>query len=110
MRHPQLQIILKQIQAHFSSLYREQLDSLILYGSQAREDSRIDSDIDLLVVLHAPVNPFQEIDRTGEFIAQLCLKYDVLISRHFISSEKFKSVNNPFLCNVKNDGVSRSGK
>lgn len=105
MKHPELSLILKKVKQSLSSLYQEQLQSLILFGSQARGDNRSDSDIDLLVVLNGPVNPYQEIDRTSQFIAQLCLEFDVVISRHFISTEQFQSANNPFLSNVRKESV-----
>ncbi|NEZ56260.1 nucleotidyltransferase domain-containing protein [Adonisia turfae] len=106
MKHPDLALILEKVKQFLSNLYQERLQSIILYGSQAREDSRSDSDIDLLVVLNEQVNPYQEIDRTSQFIAHLCLEFDVVISRHFISVEKFHTENNPFLSNIKKEGMT----
>ena len=105
MKHPELALILEKVKLFFSSLYQERLQGIVLYGSQAREDSRADSDIDLLVVLNDPVNPYQEIDKTSQFIANLCLEFDVVISRHFISTEKFQTANNPFLSNIRKEGM-----
>ena len=76
-----------------------------MYGSQAREDATEYSDIDILVVLKSTINPYDEIDKTSEIIADLCLEYDVVISRHFISSEKFNNQNTPFIYNVKKEGI-----
>lgn len=106
MRHPKLELILKQIKQYFCSCYQEQLEAIILYGSQARQDAKEDSDIDILVVLKSSIDPYQEINKTSNFIAELCLKYDVVISRHFISSEKFKNNNTPFLYNVHQEGIN----
>lgn len=106
MKHPELALILEKVKQFLSSLYQEELQSLILFGSQARGDSRSDSDIDLLVVLNAPVNPYEEIDRTSQFIANLCLEFDVVISRHFISAEQFQAKNTPFLSNITKEGVA----
>ena len=105
MKHPELALILENVKKYFYDLYQEQLQNIILYGSQARGDGQLDSDIDLLVVLNTPVNPFQEIDRTSQFIAQLCLEFDVVISRHFNSMEKFQAEDNPFLSNVRKEGM-----
>ena len=60
----------------------------------------------ITVVLNAAVNPYREIDKTSQFIAQLCLDYDVLISRHFISVDRFNTGQTPFLKNVKDEGVT----
>lgn len=105
MQHPQLDAILTAVKDYLKTLYPDRLQSIILYGSQARADSRVDSDIDILVVLDKLTNPYLEIDKTGDFIAHLCLEYDVVISRHFISVEKFISSQNPFLSNIKKEGV-----
>ncbi len=105
MKHPQLEQILAKLKQYFLSLYREQLEAIVLYGSQAREDARQTSDIDILVILKSKINPYQEIDKTSQFIAQICLEYDVVISRHFVSLDKFKTANNPFLHNVRKEGI-----
>lgn len=105
MKYTQRNVILESLKQYLQTLYGEQLQAVILYGSQAREDAHESSDIDILVVLDAPINPYREIDRTSEFIAQLCLDNDVVISRHFISSEKFQNASNPFLQNIRNEGI-----
>ncbi|MEO0397550.1 MAG: nucleotidyltransferase domain-containing protein [Cyanobacteria bacterium P01_A01_bin.137] len=105
MQHPELTVILQKVKQFLVSLYQERLQDLVLYGSQARQDSQPGSDIDLLVVLDALTSPYQEIDKTSQFIADLCLEFDVVISRHFISTEKYQTGNTPFLANVKKEGI-----
>jgi uncharacterized protein len=105
MQHPQLALILQTVKDYLKVFYQERLQAVILYGSQARGDSHADSDIDVLVVLDQVTNPYLEIDKTGDFIAHLCLENDIVISRHFISAEKFASSKNPFLSNIKKEGV-----
>jgi predicted nucleotidyltransferase len=106
MKNLRLDVILREVKDYFNLLYQNRLEQIVLYGSQAREDGHEDSDIDLLVILAGVVNPYQEIDRTSEFIAQLCLDYDVVVSRHFISAAKFQSGDNPFLYNIRREGVT----
>ncbi|MEM6840257.1 MAG: nucleotidyltransferase domain-containing protein [Cyanobacteria bacterium P01_C01_bin.120] len=105
MKHPQLESILESVKQYLQKLYGKQLKAVILYGSQAREDAHEFSDIDILVILETSINPYQEIDRTSEFIAKLCLDNDVVISRHFISSDKFQNASTPFLQNIRNEGI-----
>lgn len=105
MPEKQLDIILQKVKEALGDFYQDRIDSIVLYGSQARGDATPDSDIDILVVLKSAVNPYLEIDRTSEFIANLCLEYDAVISRHFISVEKFYGQNTPFLHNVKREGI-----
>ena len=105
MNRSQLQIILQKVKQSLSKFYQDKLEKIILYGSQARGDATEYSDIDILVVLKSAINPYDEIDKTSEIIADLCLEYDVVISRHFISSEKFNNQNTPFIYNVKKEGI-----
>lgn len=105
MNRPQLQIILQKVKQSLRKFYQDQLEKVILYGSQARGDATEYSDIDILIVLKSAINPYDEIDKTSEIIADLCLEYDVVISRHFISSEKFENQNTPFIYNVKKEGI-----
>ncbi|MGK7933911.1 MAG: nucleotidyltransferase domain-containing protein [Microcystaceae cyanobacterium] len=105
MKHDQLDLILQRLKGHFKSLYQEQLEAIILYGSQAREDAKEDSDIDILVIVESAINPYQEIDKSSAFIAALCLEYDVVISRHFMSAQSFQTQQTPFLFNVRREGI-----
>ena len=89
MNKSQLNLILQEVKQALQKLYRNQLEAIILYGSQAREDAQEFSDIDILVVLKSEINPYHEIDRTSQVISNICLNNDVVISRHFISSAKF---------------------
>ena len=78
---------------------------MMLYGSQARNQASEDSDIDILVILHGPVHPGQEITRTGTITTNLSLKYDAVISCAFVSSERFQKEKGPFLLNISREGV-----
>ncbi|MFB2979731.1 nucleotidyltransferase domain-containing protein [Microseira sp. BLCC-F43] len=67
----QLKTILTQLRSQFETLYGDRLLQMILFGSQARGDARPDSDIDVLVVLKGAVNPGEEIEKTGNIVANL---------------------------------------
>lgn len=97
--------ILAELRHYFNDLYGDRLVQLILYGSQARGDAKPDSDIDILVVLNEPVSAGQEIDRTSEFVAALCLERTVVISRAFASAARFQQEKSPFFLNVRREGV-----
>lgn len=105
MKHPELTDILSRTKLFLASLYQEQLKGVILYGSQARADSEPSSDIDLLVILDCLTSPYEEIDKTGPFIASLSLEFGVVVSRHFISTEKYQTGHTPFLSNIKREGI-----
>jgi predicted nucleotidyltransferase len=77
--------ILSSLKEYLRQEYRERFDRIILFGSQARGEATDASDIDVLIVLQDPVNASEELNRTSQFIAQLCLENNVLISRLFMS-------------------------
>lgn len=97
--------VLDKFKTYLVQEYRERLVQVILFGSYARQDSYPGSDIDVLIVLADPMNPSEEIRRTSEFVAQLCLEYDLLISRLFLSQSRFETENSPLLRTIHRDGV-----
>lgn len=48
---PQVTNILQELKSYLEKVYQQQLEKIILYGSQARGDAEPDSDIDVLIVL-----------------------------------------------------------
>jgi uncharacterized protein len=106
MKNQNLDRIVALVKQWFLEQYQENLEQLILYGSQARGDAQEYSDIDVLVVLKQAFNYREEIERTSQFIADLSLEYDTVISRAFISVQRFQEENSPFLLNVRREGIS----
>jgi uncharacterized protein len=106
MRHPHLPEILTDVRQHLEHLYGDRLSSLLLYGSQARNEARHDSDIDLLVALHEPFDLMLEIDRTTPFIADLCLTWEVHISVNMVSDRTLQDGKMPFFLNLRREAIS----
>jgi predicted nucleotidyltransferase len=100
-----LKNILMQLRSHFEQLYGDRLTQMVLYGSQARGDADPDSDIDVLVVLKAPVQAGEEIDRTLLIVADLSLQNDEVISCQFMNEEKFTNYQSPLLRNIRKEGI-----
>jgi uncharacterized protein len=100
-----LQTILSQLKRELSDLYGDRLRHLTLFGSQARGDAEPGSDIDVLVVLNPPVNPGEEIKRTGKAVADLSLHYDVVISCLFMDETHYQTRNGSLLRNIRKEGV-----
>jgi predicted nucleotidyltransferase len=105
MRKPKLTTILRNLQDEFSKILGEKLDTILLFGSQARGDARVDSDIDVLVVIRGDFDYGDLIKRTSGIVSELSLQNDITISRAFISKEHFEHDQNPFLLNVRREGI-----
>ncbi|MEG3860959.1 nucleotidyltransferase domain-containing protein [Microcoleus sp. herbarium12] len=100
-----LKTILTQLRDQFEQLYGDRLTRMVLYGSQARGDADPDSDIDVLVVLKAPVQVGEEIERTISIVADLSLYNDVVISCNFMNEERFTNYQGPLLRNIRREGI-----
>lgn len=100
-----LKSILTHLKQDLSGIYGDRLLHLTLFGSQARGDAEPGSDIDVLVVLQPPVNPGEEIKRTGKAIADLSLHYDVVISCLFMDEIHYQTRNGSLLRNIRKEGV-----
>jgi predicted nucleotidyltransferase len=100
-----LTAILAELRHQMVALYGDRLIRVILYGSQARGDAEPGSDIDVLIVLKGPVDPGDEIERVGGFTARPSLQHNVVISCAFVSDERFRGEQSPFLLNVRREGV-----
>ena len=89
--------VLETLRREFARLLGDQFESMLLYGSRARGEHRSDSDIDELVVMREPVDYGALIERTSDVVAALSLENDVVISRAFVSKERFEREQSPFL-------------
>jgi len=101
----QVQSVVAELRRRLEQLYGLRLIRLVLYGSQARGDAEPGSDIDVLVVLRDPIDPDQEIFRTGEAVAETSLAHDMVLSCLFMGETESVSRQGPLLRNIQREGV-----
>jgi len=101
-----LRRILDEYHSDLVSILGDDLDTMVLYGSQARGESVEGSDIDVLCIMNKPFHYGELINRTSQATAKISLKYDVVISRSFVTSHAYKSPQNPFLMNVHKEQLA----
>jgi predicted nucleotidyltransferase len=97
--------ILTELRHELVRIMGDQLETVFLFGSQARGEARVDSDIDVLVVVRGDFDYGDLIERTSAVVSALSLQHDAVISRAFISKERFEQEQSPFLLNVRREGV-----
>ena len=105
MSEAQLKRILDTLRLEFSRVLGDRIDSVILFGSQARGQAQVGSDIDVLVVVRGEFDYSEFIQRTSAIVSALSLEYDMVLSRVFVSKEQFERERSPFLLNVRREGV-----
>ncbi len=102
---PTVQDMLTRLHGHLTNLYGERLHQTMLFGSYARGEARPDSDIDILVVLTGTVNPGHEVAKVSDFVADLSLEYDKVISCFFMDEDRFVNRQGPLLRNIRREGI-----
>ena len=97
--------ILNELKQELQELYGDRLVKLILFGSHARGEANLDSDIDLLIVLKSPVSQVQEISYMSELCVKVLLDYDELVSIIPMSEDRFNAKTVSLLRNIQREGI-----
>ena len=104
--HELLNLIIKEYRSRLIAAIGDELESIVLYGSQAREEAVEGSDIDILCVMNNSFRYSDLINRTSKDTAEVSLKYDVVISRVFVTRHDYESRCTPFLMNVHKEQLA----
>lgn len=97
--------VLRALRRELIRVLGAQLEAVYLFGSRARGEAAPESDVDVLIVVRGDLDYPDLIRRTSAVVAALSLQYDVVISRAFVSSERFAHEESPFLISVRREGV-----
>lgn len=98
-------LALRELQKALSSLYGIKAPRVFVYGSTAREQATDSSDIDVLLLYPYTVQPGREIARLSPVLADLNLRYQVLISILPTTEEDFRDAPGSFWGNVRKEGI-----
>ena len=96
--------LLAELKKELTRVYGERLKGVYLYGSYARGENQPGSDVDVMIVLTSYQRYGDEIKRTSELNAKLSLDYNLSISRLFMTEERWKHDDSPFLRNIRAHG------
>ena len=97
--------VLITLRQHLAQALGHRLAHVVVYGSHARGQPRPGSDIDVLIVVHGAVDHADLMRRTSAIVADLSLRYDVIISRTFASLSQWEDARTLFLITVRREGV-----
>jgi len=85
--------------------YGSNLKGVVLFGSYARGEETEGSDIDIAIILEDFDHACTEIERTGDLISLLSLKFDTLISLAPIKEKDWLLMRTSLISNIQRDGV-----
>ena len=106
MSDTQQSSVLTELRRGLAGALGDRFEAAYLFGSRARGEQRPDSDVDVLVVVRGPFDYGDMIRRTSSLISTLSLRYDTVISRAFVSKDRFERERSPFLLNVRREAVA----
>jgi predicted nucleotidyltransferase len=98
--------ILKELKEALQKRYGTRLKSIMLFGSYARGEQKVDSDIDIAIILEDFSHACTEIEHTGDIVSSLSLKFDTLISLVPIKEQDWRKRKTTLILNIKRDGVA----
>jgi uncharacterized protein len=100
-----LPTILRELQAGLQRLYGENAPAILLYGSYARGQAHLESDIDVLLIYPRDIYPGEEIRRVSSILADLNLRYQVLISILPTVESDYRDSQDAFWNNVRRESI-----
>ena len=97
--------ILKKMVDEITKIYGDNLISIVLYGSVARNTAMDDSDID--VALFVKKDNRNMYDRALDVVVDLDLEYDQIISLSLIEQNNYTKWKNvlPYYVNIDKEGI-----
>lgn len=99
-------LVLTEAISAIKQIYGARLSKILLFGSYARGEQTLDSDLDLMVVLHdSQLSVAKEIRFINNSIFNLSLKHSIEISAHPVTASRFSSEPNFFFNRVKAEGI-----
>lgn len=103
---PRPNTIIKKCKATLAKYYGDRLKGVVLYGSMARKQATLSSDIDLLVLLAPPLDYFAELWQIVNVLYPLQLESEHLISAKPVSIKDFEAGSISLYRNAKREGVT----
>lgn len=102
-----LQAVLSAFSHEAQMYYGERLNEIVLFGSFARNEGTIDSDIDLLLIFNDDISPVKEIRAMNDnFVIDLNAQFQQLISVVPVTITRYQHTATAFLQTVKREGIS----
>ncbi|MCC6299463.1 MAG: nucleotidyltransferase domain-containing protein [Anaerolineales bacterium] len=97
--------LMKELKQGLAEIYGENLKAVYLYGSYARGDYRDGSDVDVMLLLKNYKDYWKEYMRSSDYVGDISLKYDLVVSYILIKEIQWKEADKPILRNIRREGL-----
>lgn len=97
--------LLDRLAYGLEALYGERYRGLVLYGSYARGEADEGSDVDMLLLLDGKVDVMRELRRVESVTWPISLEMTIAISLLPVSVERYLRGADPFMLNVRREGI-----
>lgn len=97
---------LDQIKPRLELAFGPRLRDVILFGSRARGDHRLDSDVDLMVVLEGQFTLHRDLEHTVDALYPVQLESDLLIHPVPVDVRDFEAQEYAIFREVRREGIS----
>ena len=104
-RAQRVRAALTELRTALEALYGAAAPTILVYGSQARGESGSASDVDVLLIFGQPPRRGSEIARLAPILADLNLRYQLLISIVQSARSEYELAAGPFWSNVRREGI-----
>ncbi len=100
-----IKTLISRIKVHLINMYGGKIKKVILYGSYVRGEATRDSDIDILVLIDQPLNPFEVRESLSDLLFDILLEEGELVSVIAVPEHLYENYNSPFMLNVRKEGL-----
>ena len=97
--------LLKEIKSRLTTAHGKRLRCVVLYGSEARGTAGPDSDIDVLVLLEAPVDLGEDLETNLQVLYPLSLQVERRISALPVEASEYENIECPLYQTVHREGI-----
>jgi len=99
--------LLDELRDRLSRAYGERLNSVVLFGSEARGQAGPESDIDLIVVLDGLMGDYgEELERGVNAVYPVALRLGRRVSVKPLARQEYEHGDTPLLREVRRSGVA----
>jgi predicted nucleotidyltransferase len=105
----ELKEIIRIMADTYYQIFGDAIEQILLYGSYARGDNTVDSDIDLVAIVRGDRQTLQnKLKQVWDVSSDLELQYDVIISPTVIPYDEYIKYKEdvPYYRNIQKEGVN----